>query len=87
MALLIAYPFIAAYRGVAVSLLWGWFVVPLFAVQPLGIVDAIGLSLLTGLLTYQGSGKDERSAGLIVASAVVGTTLVIAFGFIWQLFR
>jgi hypothetical protein len=36
-------------RGWALSVLWGWFVVPFFHLPPLSIVLAIGLGLVVGM--------------------------------------
>jgi phosphatidylglycerophosphate synthase len=53
---------LTVYRGWALSVLWGWFVVPLFGAPPLSIPYAIGLSLLVGFLTthYDGSIAREK---------------------------
>lgn len=40
----------AIYRGWALSLLWGWFFVPL-GLPPIGIVVAIGISLTVNFLS------------------------------------
>ena len=38
--------------GYVVATLWKWFVVPTFAAPALGIVPAIGISLIARLLTF-----------------------------------
>jgi hypothetical protein len=39
--------------GMTLSVLWGWFMVPLFHLPRLGIAQAIGLSLVISYATYQ----------------------------------
>jgi len=41
--------------GWAVSTLWAWFIVPVFAVSQLGIVQAMGISALVTYMTYHGA--------------------------------
>jgi hypothetical protein len=45
-------------RGFVLSILWGWFIVPL-GVNPIGMAWAIGISGITTLLTYQFDTKRE----------------------------
>ena len=40
-------------EGVVLVKLWEWFVIPIFDVRALYTAEAIGLSLVTSLLTYQ----------------------------------
>src|SRR5689334_18244443 len=46
-------------RGWALATLWGWFLVPLLHVPPIGISMAWGLSILVGLFTDQGYKKSD----------------------------
>lgn len=48
--IIVAIP-LTIYRGWALTILWGWFAVPLFEVPELSIPFGIGLSLLVGFLT------------------------------------
>lgn len=63
---LLCAPISAFMRGWAISVLWGWFVVPL-GVPALSILSAIGLSFLVELLTFNSTRAikdvqtDERS--------------------------
>lgn len=53
---LIAIPLIAVlsiYEGWCLKWLWLWFVSQPFNITPLSIPVAIGISLITGVLTYQ----------------------------------
>ena len=47
--------------GWALSVLWGWFIVPVFGLPALSVVQSIGIILITGYITNKPSqGKDER---------------------------
>ena len=56
----------SVWRGYVLTILWAWFVVPVFHLPALGIVTAIGISLVVSFLTYQHRPEnpaDTRSAG------------------------
>lgn len=40
-------------RGYALSILWGWFVVPVFGLPRLSVLQAIGIAMVVGFLTHQ----------------------------------
>ena len=44
--------------GWALSTLWGWFIVPVFGLPSISIVQAIGISLLVG--SFKGSSQSSR---------------------------
>jgi hypothetical protein len=47
--------------GWAVSLMWAWFVVPVFALPELSIWQAAGLSMLVKLTTFEITGKEATT--------------------------
>ena len=47
---LILMPFAMLYKGFVVTILWGWFIVPHFEMEPLGIATAIGIVILLSLI-------------------------------------
>lgn len=49
---------IVIFRGFVFSKLWAWFVVSKFGLNSLSIPEAIGISILITLLTYQISFSD-----------------------------
>lgn len=62
----------AILNGWALSVLWGWFVVPLFNLPQLTIIQAIGLAMVVGFLTkdyspakYKDMTLEERIGNLI----------------------
>jgi len=43
----------AIWRGYVVSVLWGWFAVPLLHLPPMGVAQAMAIGLLASVLTHQ----------------------------------
>lgn len=43
----------AVLNGIAIKLLWGWFMIPIFAVEAISIPEAIGLGMFAGFMTWQ----------------------------------
>jgi len=50
------------FNGYALSVLWRWFVVPVFGLPELGIVSAIGISMVVHFLTYQDMPEDKSKS-------------------------
>jgi hypothetical protein len=65
------------WRGYVFSVLWKWFIVPVFPAMPLlSIPVAIGIAMVVSFLSYQYQhNKDERSAVEQFSSAI-GITLL-----------
>lgn len=40
-------------RGYVLSIMWGWFVVPIFNLPSLGIAQSIGIAMVIAMLTHQ----------------------------------
>lgn len=49
---------LAIWRGIVLSTIWGWFMVPVFGLPALTITPAIGVALVVSFLTYQYSASD-----------------------------
>ena len=62
----------AVLDGLALSILWGWFIVPVFELPRLTIVTAIGISVMISCLTHQciGNKDDENMVDLVVESII-----------------
>lgn len=60
-------------RGYALSVLWGWFMVPTLGLPALSVVQAIGIAIVISFLTYQYNDcqKKEKSFGETVGQASV----------------
>lgn len=78
-------PFAAIWNGWALSVLWGWFVVPVFALPPLSVAPAIGISMVVGYLTHQPTVAQEHKGdeGLVYAIIVTAVRPMIALSFGW----
>lgn len=73
--------FLAAYRGWFISILWAWFVVPVFALPVLSVPQAIGLSLVgTTFINTSGSSKKQTTAEWTL-SALLGP--IVGLGLAW----
>lgn len=66
------------WRGYVLSILWGWFVIPIFHTVQISIALAIGLSLLVGMFTYQSS-SDEKKKDQKPGEAMLEALLVAFF--------
>jgi hypothetical protein len=78
-------------NGFALSILWEWFVMPVFSVGVLGIAEALGLSLVIGFMTYQSdavSKKEEEGNPLLNAFllAVFRPVFILFMGWLITLF-
>ena len=76
-----------------VATIWGWFIVPTFGLKPLGIAQAMGISLCVGVLTRKvdAESRDGKTKGIGAAveklvEAVVYLLLVVAIGWLIHLF-
>jgi hypothetical protein len=74
----------AFFSGLVLSILWGWFIVPVFHVIPITIPQAIGISLVVGMIVQQSSsGKDKEKKddgiGLALFTAFCVATIAPLF--------
>ena len=84
------------FNGYALSVLWGWFVVPTFGVPALGIVPSIGIATVVGQLTthqmneHKKKDDDDRRLGKKIANffliALEKPAFALFFGYIVHLF-
>ena len=80
------------WSGYALSILWRWFMVPLFGFCDLSIPYAIGLTLIVRFLTHiQVYDKDNRehfNEKLVfsIAIAIFSPAFVLLFGWIIHMF-
>jgi len=75
-------------KGYVLSILWGWFIVPVFSLPELTVVSAIGIAIVVSYLTHQynenkGEGKsfDKR-----IAIIILRPFFVLLFGWVVHLF-
>ena len=78
----------AILNGWALSVLWGWFFVPTLRLPELGIVQAIGIAMVVGYLTYQHIDTQPKSGDgtskLIETgvNSVIRPVFAVAFGWV-----
>ena len=78
------------WRGYVLSILWGWFIVPVFGLPALIIPVAIGISIIAGMLTSQktyneATDKDAKK-WLPWVTFAVGPAVALLAGWIAQKF-
>jgi len=81
----------AAYSGFALSILWGWFIVPVFSLPKLSILTAIGLSMVASFLTqpykYSEDNRDpDEKLKESSLSAFIKPTAALFIGWVVTLF-
>lgn len=66
----------------ALSMLWGWFIVPIFKAPALSIVQAIGVALIATLLTSHLQPKTNKSKDFtdLVGKAIVYPIITVCIG-------
>lgn len=86
---------LAMYSGFAISLLWGWLIMPTFPVAAISVVQGIGLSVFAGYFLRHAAIKElEKNDEESVAEKVVNSvgksfftiTGIIGVGWIVSLF-
>lgn len=75
-----------ALQGWVASVLWAWFVVPLFNAPTLSIAYAIGLSVSARVLVGWSTGKNDDEFAEAAAKAIGYPLIVLAYGWIIHLF-
>lgn len=85
---LVLFPFFVAWKGFALAVLWGWFVVP-FGVPQISAFHAVGLVVLGSLAfkdAHASNFKDEfRNVDpklLSIVASILGPLAAIAFGWL-----
>jgi len=48
------------FNGVILSIMWGWFIVPVFHLPQLSIAQAIGISLIVSILANQAGDNNKE---------------------------
>jgi hypothetical protein len=55
----------AMFNGYALSVLWGWFIVPTFNLPPLSVAPAIGVAMVVSYLTHQVNDCEKNEQGFL----------------------
>jgi hypothetical protein len=90
--LLAVLPLGILWRGYVLTVLWAWFVPPLFAEAPtLTLLPAIGLSLIVGYLTHQApprtvdTDRSRETLHLIVGAVLTPAFALLIGWIVWRL--
>jgi hypothetical protein len=89
-AAVVVMPFIIAtlipvllWFGWAISILWGWFVAPVFGLPAITISQAAGLSLvLSAMRAKLSAPKDETSFALKALTVLIGPPMAVGIGWV-----
>ena len=75
----------AIMGGFVLSKLWVWFMVPIFDLNPLRIVEAIGLTFIVGYMTKNPVESGKTLEGSFLEELLIAflQTLVMAVGFLF----
>lgn len=77
------------WSGFVITILWRWFIVSFFHLSPLSIALAIGISLITRMLTYQMPEKQDTgkgNTGYALVFSLLYPLLLLGMGFVVHLF-
>lgn len=69
-------------RGWAFSVLWGWFVVPIFGLPEIGIAQAIGIAITLSLITHQYVPSKEKDTWMPILTALLSPPLAVLIGLV-----
>ena len=79
--------FIVILRGWVLTQLWAWFVTPTFGLPALGIVAAVGLSMIVRYFSGTGSADGSDSdIGKLFGKSILNSVFFLVFGWIISLF-
>jgi hypothetical protein len=86
-------PLAAIWGGYVLTVLWEWFVVPVFGLPQLGIAQGLGLWLVVGYLTHQVSWQKEADElndvsveTLKMINPFLSPALTLFIGWVYTLF-
>ena len=70
------------FEGIAVMYLWRWYVVPVFGLPALSIVQALGISIIVGCVTHQTNTQPSKVEPKAVLVAVFNPLAYLACGWL-----
>jgi hypothetical protein len=79
-------PLVFVLDGLAIRVLWGWFVVPLFNAPALSIAAAIGLGLVASLFQHPPVADKDKDTSAKIGAVIMRPVMYIAFGWLVTLF-
>lgn len=77
----------AIMNGWALSVTWAWFIVPVFGLPTLTVVQAIGVALVAAILTHQSQESNKEKeipelTGEIISRSVLVPLATVGLGWI-----
>ncbi len=76
---------LTVWGGYVLSVMWGWFIVPVFHAPVLNIPQAIGISLMSAMLA-KGRPKNDEPLYVACVEGFVFSLLFLGVGFIVKQF-
>lgn len=77
---------IALFEGLALKLLWGWYMVPIFSLPALSLVQATGIAIIIGLTTYHSNDLEKENSLMRLGQSIYCTLAYVAVGWILHFF-
>jgi hypothetical protein len=77
----------AIANGIALTVLWGWFVAEPFGIRYIDVPTAIGISLIVRYLAGGRKTDDDMSFGKAIAYAISMPFVILLFGWVIHLFQ
>lgn len=75
--------FIMLVKGVVITNLWEWFIMPLFDIRAIGIAEGVGLSFFIGIFGWtKTSGDEDETLENLVSQFIY---ILILWAFSWFL--
>ena len=76
------------WKGYVLTVLWAWFVVPIFGLPVLSLAPAIGISLMVSFLTHQSDATTAKEGtptdrfAKSVSHALIAPAVVLGIGWV-----
>jgi hypothetical protein len=75
------------WKGYVLSIIWRWFVSDVFGVQELGVVSAMGLSLVVSMFTpLRYSEEDDTVMVKCIIAMILGPLFALGLGWVLKAF-
>lgn len=84
--LFVVVPLSIVFSGWTITVLWDWFVVSTFKINPLSIPQGLGLSLMIGYFTHQVMPSQKREFGELIAYSFAKPLTCLVIGWVIHLF-
>jgi hypothetical protein len=70
------------FRAVVLTILWGWFAVPVFDFHPLSVAQAIGVATVVSLLTHQYVPAKDKDVWGPIGATLLTPVVALLIGWI-----